>query len=169
MRSGGGAVALAAAVLLLAACGGDASPTAERPDGDWLLVEGTGPDGEIPIIESHPITLSIEDNEIGGTAACNSYGGTAVVDREQLTVRELMQTEMACEGAGVMDAEAAYLDALLTVHSHVRDGDHLELLAEDTRLVFEPRDVEPADDADAGDLDPDAPVTDEPTEPPADD
>lgn len=161
---------LAAAALLLGACGGDGEPAAQPPDGDWLLVEGTGPEGEIPIVEDHPITLSIEGEEIGGTAACNSYGGQAVVSGDQLTLREIVQTEMACPGEGVMDAEAAYLDALLSVHTHERDGERLELLGEDTRLVFEPRGSEPADDGadDGADLDPDAPVTDEPGEAPAD-
>jgi heat shock protein HslJ len=152
------------AALLVAGCGGNGTPTAEQAvGGSWVLVEGQGPDGEVPLVEEAPITLDVEDGEIGGTAACNTYGGTVDVDGQQLSIRELYQTEMACEPTRIMDSEAAYLRALQAVDAHARDGDRLELTGEDTRLVFDPREVDAADDEDDDQvLDPDEPVSDEP-------
>ena len=164
MRMTRAAVAGMAAILLLAACGGDGSPTAEQPlSGSWVLVEGEGPDGEVPLVDDAPVTLDIEDGELGGTAACNSYGGSVELDGQQLRIDGLFQTEMACEPASIMDSEAAYLQTLQTVDAHTRQEGRLELTGDDTRLVFEPREVEPADDSGSDpDADPDTPVTDEP-------
>jgi heat shock protein HslJ len=165
MRTTRAAAAALVAALVLAGCGGDGTPTAEQAlGGAWVLVEGEGPDGEVPLVEDAPITLDVEDDELGGTAACNSYGGSIEVDGQQLQIRELFQTEMACEPARIMDSEAAYLRALQTVDAHARDGDRLELTGESTRLVFEPREVDaPDDDGDDDEvLDPDEPVSDEP-------
>jgi heat shock protein HslJ len=152
------------ALLPLLACGGPAAPTGGLPDGTWVLVDGRSPEGPVPLVETHPVTLTIEDREISGTAACNSYGGTAVIDGQQLTLREVSQTEMACEGPDVMASEAAYLQALLRVREYVRDGERLELSGEEARLVFASFDGGGADADDDGtdDLDPDTPVSDEP-------
>ena len=160
-----GLLAMVGAVLLLAGCGGgQGSPTAEQqPLGSWQLIEGEGPDGEVPLVDDAPVTLQIEDGEAGGTAACNSYGGSVEIGGERLRFQELFQTEMACPGEGVMASEAAYLDALHAVDRHARDGERLVLTGEETRLVFEPREQEPADNATPDhDLDPDEPVTDQP-------
>ncbi len=160
------AIAALAATLLLAGCGGNGTPTVQQPPtGSWVLVEGEGPDGEVPLVEDAPITLDVEDGELGGTAACNSYGGSVEVDGQQLRIAELIQTEMACPGEGVMDSEAAYLDALRAVDTHHRDGERLELTGEDVRLVFEPREDDAPDDGEGDDevMDPDEPVSDEPS------
>jgi heat shock protein HslJ len=167
MRTTRAGVASMAAVLLLAGCGGDGSPTSERAiTGSWALVEGQGPDGEVPLVDDAPVTLDVEDGEVGGTAACNSYGGSLEIEGEHLRIHELFQTEMACEPLEIMESEAAYLRALQAVDAHGRDGDRLELTGDDTRLVFEPREVDAAQDDERDDelLDPDEPVSDEPTD-----
>jgi heat shock protein HslJ len=128
------------AVALLAGCGGDVAGTdgvTDPPSGDHRLLEGHGPDGEIPLVDDAPVTLSIDGDDWGGTAACNHYGGTVEVDGDRLEVRELFQTEMGCLGDGVMEVERRYLDAFARVAQYERDGARLVLRGPDTQLVFE--------------------------------
>ncbi len=130
-------VAVTTALIALAACGSGGDPAVERPDGEWVLVEGEGPGGQVPIVDTQPVTLRIDDDELSGTAACNGYGGTAVIDGRQLRLQEVFQTEMACEGEDVMASEAAYMEALREVSEHHRSGDELELRGPDVHLRFE--------------------------------
>ena len=128
------------AAVLLAACGGAAGPgsTTATPDGDWTLQSGTSGGAEIPIIDGHDITLTIDGDDWGGTAACNSYGGTVAVDGSQISVAEVVQTEMACPEDGVMESEAQYLDAFRQVRSFEVADDQLVLRddSSDTELSF---------------------------------
>jgi heat shock protein HslJ len=142
-RRGGRALAAAAgAALLLSACGG--APSGEpgdppSPAGSWQLASGSGPEGTIEPLDTHPVTLSFEEEgRIGGTAACNSYGGEVSIDGDRLEVAELSQTEMACEPPSVMEVEAAYLGALARVDRFREEGDRLVLEGPDVELVFEP-------------------------------
>jgi heat shock protein HslJ len=146
MRSTAPALLVLAAAL--AACGGPGGPAAQAPaapEGDWILAEGTGPDGAVPIVDGSPITLMIDDGDWGGTAACNSYGGTVTVDGSSVAVSELYQTEMACLDDRVMESERRYLDALAQVDRFERDGDRLVLRGEDVTLTF--AQAEPVPDA----------------------
>ena len=130
------------ALALATACGEAAPVTGEPPeelDGDWRLVEGHGPDGQIPIVEGHDITLSIEDGDWGGTAACNSYSATVETDSGSLRVTELLQTEMACPGTGVMESEQAYLAAFDRVSGFTVTEDELTLHGTDVGLGFQRR------------------------------
>jgi heat shock protein HslJ len=113
-------------LLLLTACGGGATPGTACPDptGDWTLVEGTGPEGAIPILPDSPITLTVDGTQWGGVAACNSYSGT-------------FEVEMACRD-DVMAAERAYLSVLTSIET-VEDTDTcLTLRGSDSELVFGP-------------------------------
>lgn len=124
------------------ACGGPADdPAGSQPDlgGSWQLAEGSAPDGPVPLVEGHPVTLVVEDAEdgLGGTAACNSYGGQYELDGDRITVSELLSTEMACAPPEVMESEQAYLSALARAETVVRDGDRLVLAGDGVELVFE--------------------------------
>lgn len=126
--------------LALPACGGDAvaSPSAAPADlsGAWTLDVGTGPEGDLEILENHPITLSIEGSEISGSAACNSYG--ARIERPitgGVTIGEVGMTAMGCDAA-VMASEAAYVDALSRVEEILPDGERLVLRGDDVTLEF---------------------------------
>ena len=134
------AAAAALLAVVLASCGGTDLGTA--PDGaidlegDYTLVEGRGPDGEVPLVEDSPVTLSIEGEEWGGTAACNHYGGTVTIAGDDLTVHGVFQTEMACVDDRIMESERLYLAAFQQVDRYERDGDRLLLLGDDVELVF---------------------------------
>ena len=133
----GPAAALTVA-LLVAACGGviDGDATPDALDGDWTLTAGEGPAGPVDPPASHPVTLTIDGEDWGGTAACNLYGGTADIDGSQVRIRELFQTEMACLDDGVMEAEAAYLTALADVSSFEVSAERLVLRGAETELTF---------------------------------
>lgn len=115
------------------------------PTGDWVLVEGEHDGGEVPIVEGHDITLSVEEERWGGTAACNSYDATVSVDGDRLEIEGLMVTEMACMDDGVMDSESAYLAAFGAVDRYVEEpgGLTLEDGAQDVVLRFEEVPAEP--------------------------
>jgi heat shock protein HslJ len=111
-------------------------------DGDWVLVEGTGPDGAIPIADAQAPTLSIDGERWGGTV-CNSYGGTARLDGDRVTIDELAWTEMWCEDEDLMASESAYLAAFPAVEHVARAGDQLVLTGPDVELIYDPVAPEP--------------------------
>ena len=110
--------------------------------GDWELRSGCGPDGEVVPPDGHPVTLTIDAGRWSGTAACNRYSGTVEVDGEQLAVRGVAVTAMACLDDAVMAAEAAYLAAFTKVGRWSIDGDTLRLTGPGTELSFARRTAE---------------------------
>jgi heat shock protein HslJ len=136
-------------VLLLAGCGdpgapagpatGDGGGAADGPHGQWILADG------VEMVEGYPITMDVADGQVGGTAACNSYGGAVRVDGETFEVGDVSRTAMGCPDEGVHDSESAYLDALMAVDRHERDAEQLVLTGPDIQLRFDP--VAPEEDA----------------------
>lgn len=141
----------AAVLAVLAGCAGDGSPgAADGPDpqaldGDWILTEGSGADGEIPIPDDTSPTLTIDGDDWGGQA-CNHYGATVDVSGNEVQVGETFQTDMACMPQELMEAEAAYLTAFQQVTSVEVVDDQLVLRGEDVELVYAAVEAE----ADAG-------------------
>lgn len=138
------------AALVLAGCGGELAGTdtgtdGQPPSGEHRLVEGQGPDGEIPLVDDAPVTLVIDGEDWRGTAACNHHRATVVVDGRDLSVRELIHTEIGCPDETVMRSERAYLEAFRLIDRYEHDGDRLILRDDDVELVF----VEVAPDAGA--------------------
>ncbi len=127
---------------------GDESPTddtAPDADGDleatlqgsaWVLVEGVGPDGPIPLVDGWPITMSFEGENVGGRAACNGYDGTYSIDGTSLSIGELLWEQMGCDG-DVGASEAAFLTALPSVDTIGVVNGQLRLSGEGVDLLFE--------------------------------
>lgn len=115
---------------------GDLAP--ETPyAGTWRLMDGGGPEGEVRVVDGYRITLTVSGGEVGGTSACNTYGGPLDSDDDSFDVKGgLSMTEMGCNPK-VMEAEASYLAALGDVDTASRDGDTLTLTGPDTELLFE--------------------------------
>lgn len=125
-----------AAVLFVAvvtACAPTPADPSQEPDaggdpvGSWQLVAGTSNGEPVPVLDDHRVTLTIDGSRIGGTAACNGYGGRLSVVGGRLHIGELGQNGMACEPE-VMELEAVYMDAL-----HAVDA----VRVEDEQLVLE--------------------------------
>jgi heat shock protein HslJ len=130
------------AALLLVVLGACGSPggtlVPDEPvdmDGSWQLSSGSLNDLALAILDDHPITLTINGSEIGGTAACNHYGGRFEMSGGHLTIDDLAMTAMGCEEP-VASAEAAYTAALRFVDAVARHGDELVLSGANVELRF---------------------------------
>lgn len=144
-RSGPGGVlagmrlapALVALVLVLAACGSAEPPGGEvDAEGSWRLIASETAQGEVPLVDGHPITLTIAGSEFDGTAACNHYGGRLAARGGGVAFADIAMTAMGCE-APVAASEAAYMAALAAVTAIGRDGEELVLGGPNTSLRFE--------------------------------
>jgi heat shock protein HslJ len=130
-------------LVMLVALVGCSAPGASPPpssdggdiDGTWRLSSGHSATGELPLVEDHPVTLIVDGSQVGGTAACNSYGARLVTRGSHVAIVELGMTAMGCEAA-VAAVEAAYVAALSHVTSIGLDGDALVLAGTDTELRF---------------------------------
>lgn len=134
-------VLLTGLALAAVACGGGATGRDDLT-GTWVLTSGTGPQGPVEVPPDARVDLRFEDGQVGGVAACNTYGGEVSIDGDTLTVGALAQTEMGCDEPR-MTAEAAYLAALQEVTTLDRVGDTLRLTGPTTQLEFELEPPEP--------------------------
>ena len=116
-------------LFTLATC----SQVSEPPSGEWTLVSLNG----APLAEDTEINLVFEENRVGGSAGCNSYGGTFDSGGTSINITDLTMTLMACTDAGVMEQESAYLAALESVETFELDENSLVLSGPDVELVFE--------------------------------
>jgi len=130
-------VLLVGFALVAAACaqpGGPSASSVESPDGDWVLVSG------VAMVDGGPITLSFNGEEIGGRAACNTYGGSASISGDSIGIPadgEFFMTEMGCQ-ADIQASEQAFVSALFEVSQWSISGGQLELSGQDVSLVFDP-------------------------------
>lgn len=107
-----------------------ASGSVEPFAGDWILVSG------IPVVDGFPVTMTASVNEIGGRAACNLFGTSAIVDGSSIEFGEFSSTAMACE-PDVMDAESAFTEALASVTAWKLIDGQLHFDGADVSLVFD--------------------------------
>lgn len=121
--------------LVLSACATGAS--GPDTDGAWQLTAGTYDGSPIPIPPSHPITMALDGDEVGGTAACNGYGGTLQIGAGgRFSLGSVAITEMACMPIGVMEAEQMFVAALLDADHIALSDDVLSLTGPDTEMAF---------------------------------
>lgn len=131
---------LALLTLLTVACLG--SDFADSVEGSWQLSAGTLDGDPIPVIDSHPITITFQDDQVGGTASCNSYGGTYEMDGSTISFSNLAMTEMACMPEETMVAEQMYGTALTMVDTVTLD-ESLVLSGPGAELTFDRLDPVP--------------------------
>jgi heat shock protein HslJ len=125
-------IVAAIVALVAAACG--LGPAVDL-DGEWILQRGTVGGQALQLVEGARVSLRIDGSDIGGTAACNHYGGEMDRDGDRITIGALSMTEMAC-AEPIMALEAAYLDGLSRVDTARRDGGQLRLTGPATELDF---------------------------------
>ena len=128
---------LALFAVATACTSGEAVPEEIDITGNWQLVSGSVDGAAIPLIEGSPVTFNITGTELGGTSACNSYGGRFVLDGASISVGDLMSTLMMC-APEVMAVEVPYMAALREVDTVAFDGDELVLTGPDIELRYSP-------------------------------
>ncbi len=101
---------------------------------EWQLesINGTPP------LAQSAITLSFSDDQVSGSAGCNSYSGGYQQDGSQLTIGPLMSTLMACVDSAMMQQETDFLEALSSIESVTATEDQLTLTTATGSLVFIP-------------------------------
>ncbi len=140
------AFALVSAVLL-ASCGGGASPSSSgpAPGGSGLVggLEGrtflsTAVDGRVLVAGSR-IRLSFKNGQIGASAGCNSMGGTYRIDAGRLVITQLSTTDLGC--AQALMTQDAWVADLLNGATLTLDGNTLTLAKNGVRLTLLDRTV----------------------------
>src|SRR5690349_16565604 len=91
-------VLLLAGVLAPAGCGTE-SAASDGPDidGEWQLASGTTLGADLTFPPGATATLVLSGEEARGTAFCNQWFATALVDGSSLSLDGIGQTEMGCE------------------------------------------------------------------------
>ena len=148
---------LVAFAVVVTACGGDDDdagvvaggndggtvtdePSGEEPADDpfgsdeWVLISADVDGAPLALLDSHPVTLRVDDGEVNGTAACNSYFGTLVDG--PLLFDGFGVTEMGCDPPEAMDLEFAFLQALGRTSTATASGDELTLTGDGVELRF---------------------------------
>jgi len=153
------ATAVALVALACTGCAGSSNDAVGEPEilrGDWVLVQASDAAGEISLGDAR-VTLGFHE-ATGGVAACNSYSATVEGGPGEISVTDVVQTEMACVPVDNMLVEARYLSAFARSTEAEYLGSGLILTGNHIELKFEP-------DTGAGvqptlvPTDPDKPVT----------
>lgn len=132
---------------VLAGCGDDGDDGGGADpfgSGTWVLESGTVDGDALALVVDAPVTLIVDEGQVGGSSACNRYSGPITVDGDSVELGPgLAVTEMACLDPGVMELEAAYLAAIGRVDTATRADDRLVLAGEGVELTFSAQPVEP--------------------------
>lgn len=136
------AILLAAAVgVVVSGCGAEnTSPWGSGEEsslegGTWVLTEGTVDARSVTVPAGRRISLTVDGDRAGGTAACNDYGAMVDLDGQHVTVTVTNVTDMGC-GPAAMEAQDQFLRALPQVTTAVREGDQFQLTGPEVALSF---------------------------------
>jgi heat shock protein HslJ len=125
---------IAALSMIAPAClGSDFADSLER---SWQLKSGVIDGEEIPILDSHPVTITFDADQVSGTASCNGFGGTYELDGATIAIGDLAMTEMGCFPEETMQAEAMFAEGIARVDTVTLDGG-LALSGDGVEMMFE--------------------------------
>jgi heat shock protein HslJ len=107
---------------------------------EWSLVSLNGEE----LITGTTITLSLEDDYLGGEMGCNGYGNsfdsgkyTAMSDGSFMLEPPLAVTVQFCEEPeGIMEQESAYIDVLMNVAGFQIIGTRLKFVDETGNIIL---------------------------------
>jgi heat shock protein HslJ len=120
--------------MIAAACLG--SDFADSLEGSWQLKSGVIDGEDIPILDSHPVSITFDGDQVSGTASCNGFGGTYGLDGATITIGDLAMTEMGCSPEETMQAEAMFAEGITRVDTVTLDGG-LALSGDGVEMMFE--------------------------------
>lgn len=107
-------------------------------DTAWVL-EAYGEPGNLkPALPDNQPAISFDgENEVSGFTGCNWFGGDYATSPDgTIEFGMLHQTEMACGEPGVMEQEAAFMDALRLAQRYEYVDAQLHISGEGGALVF---------------------------------
>jgi heat shock protein HslJ len=95
----------------------------------WGLVSYMGADGNlVNVLPDVNVTAEFKDDQVNGSAGCNTYFGPARAAGNKLEVGPLGSTQMFCmDPKGLMDQESAYLAGLQNAATYLAQGGKLEI------------------------------------------
>lgn len=109
---------------------------------EWVLDRA---DSSLTVDDDNPVTLSVVDDDVSGTAPCNTYRGNISLDNDDsVEITDIAVTLREC-GGSTMEAETEFIDALEavdTVDVDEDDNEHLVLHDDDVRLAFRSYDAD---------------------------
>jgi heat shock protein HslJ len=115
---------------------GEATPL----DGtQWTLTAFSEAGSETAVIEGTELTLEFQEGgQAVGTGGCNQFGAPYSVTDSRLNIVEVVTTEIACPGEGVMEQEQRYYQALQSAGEFEMVGDELRITYGDGQgtLIF---------------------------------
>src|SRR5688572_17487188 len=83
-------VGLAIALAAAGCSAGNGEPDGGEPDADlagtWMLVSGRTADGPLAVTPDTRVTLTFDDDGMGGRAPCNDYGADYELDGDSFEV-----------------------------------------------------------------------------------
>jgi heat shock protein HslJ len=129
-------------VFLLVTIGltGCESETTAVENTKWLLLRyGTQEMNLQAVIEGTEITATFnsKENQLTGSAGCNTYYGNYQINKKQLSISMLAWTEMAClEPEGVMEQEQQYLSTLQLAESYTIEDSELTVLCSNSWVLL---------------------------------
>jgi heat shock protein HslJ len=134
---------LATILILLAISGCGIIPGGAEADLDgtaWSLISYGGTN----VISGTNMTAKFNQSEINGSTGCNTYFGSYQSKGDQLTIKEMGWTEMACmDPEGVMEQEMDIMSLLSKTVSFEIEGETLRLQTEGgEELVFSSVDLD---------------------------
>jgi len=96
----------------------------------WVLtsIAGNGDAVSSVIAGTNVNAVFGSDGKVTGSAGCNSYGGSYVLNGAGLEIDSVYSTLMYCTEPGVMEQESRYLAALGSAASYRIEGDRLTLV-----------------------------------------
>jgi len=121
----------ALAVVLLNSCGGKEAAVDPLAGTQWQVRSYDNPQagGMASPLAGTQLTASWADGNVNGAAGCNSYVAGYTVDGESLSIKQPAVTMMACDQPpGIMEQEAAFLNALASAKSFKLDSSRLQML-----------------------------------------
>lgn len=143
---------LAAVWLVATGCGvggstpgGGATAPSALAGGTWVLTEGSVDGRAVTVPDDTRISLTVDGDQAGGTAACNRYGATIDLDGPRVAFSGMSATEMACDPAA-MEAQRLFLEGLGRVDTATRRTDRLQLTGPDVSLAFQRNRAVPAEE-----------------------